>query len=125
MGGHADATILLVEDNDMVRSLTTKLLRSLEYTVVSADSPATALACLDRGVQPDLLLTDVVMPGMSGLELHEAVTRRIPGLKTIFISGYTGYHAVGEELADQGVRFVQKPFSKRDLDVAIRQLLHP
>jgi PAS domain S-box-containing protein len=116
-------TVLLVEDNDMVRRLTTKLLRALRYDVVVADSPSAALSRVDAGLRPHLLLTDVVMPEMSGVELHRLMVRRIPGVKTVFVSGHTGYHAVGEVLAEQDVVFVQKPFTKQDLDVAIQQLL--
>ena len=118
------ATILLVEDDEMVRNLTSSLLRSLGYTVLVSDSPAAAIARMaGDGVPPDLLLTDVVMPQMSGPELRERLTEQMPGLKTVLMSGYTSHSAIRQALADEDVRFVQKPFTKLELEQAIRELL--
>jgi len=118
------ATILLVEDDEMVRNLTSGLLGSLGYTVLASDSPVAAIARLGKeGVVPDLLLTDVVMPQMTGPELRERLTETMPGLKTILMSGYTSHSAVRQALADDDVRFVQKPFTKVELEQAIRELL--
>ena len=117
-------TILLVEDDEMVRNLTSVLLGSLGYTVLVSDSPAAAIACMaDGAVTPDLLLTDVVMPQMTGPELRERLTEQMPGLKTILMSGYTSHSAIRQALADDDVRFVQKPFTKLELEQAIRELL--
>jgi two-component system cell cycle sensor histidine kinase/response regulator CckA len=118
------AAILLVEDDDMVRQLTTKLLASLGYAVHPFESPSDALECIAAGrVVPDLLLTDVIMPGMSGLDLRLQLTQELPGLKTVFMSGHISHHAVGDVLTDRAVRFVQKPFSKQELDGALQDLL--
>ena len=118
------ATILLVEDDDMVRNLTSVLLGSLGYTVLASESPAAAIARLvDGDVVPDLLLTDVVMPQMTGPELRERLTLTMPGLKTILMSGYTTHSAIRQALADEDVRFIQKPFTKLELEQAIRELL--
>jgi PAS domain S-box-containing protein len=118
------ATILLVEDDEMVRNLTGALLRSMGYTVLVSDSPAAAIARIaDEGVVPDLLLTDVVMPQMTGPELRERLAETMPGLKTILMSGYTSHSAIRQALADDAVRFVQKPFTKVELEQAIRALL--
>jgi CheY-like chemotaxis protein len=70
-----------------------------------------------------LLLTDVVMPQMTGPELRERLTETMPGLKTILMSGYTSHSAVRQALADEHVRFIQKPFTKLELEQAIRELL--
>ena len=72
---------------------------------------------------PDLLLTDVVMPLMTGPELRERLTETMPGLKTILMSGYTSHSAIRQALADDDVRFIQKPFTKLELEQAIRELL--
>jgi two-component system, cell cycle sensor histidine kinase and response regulator CckA len=118
------ATILLVEDDEMVRNLTRSLLGSLGYTVLVSDSPAAAIARLKAdAVRPDLLLTDVVMPMMTGPELRERLTETFPGLKTILMSGYTSHSAIRQALADDDVRFIQKPFTKIELEQAIRELL--
>jgi len=118
------ATILLVEDDDMVRNLTSVLLGSLGYTVLASESPAAAIARLvDGDVVPDLLLTDVVMPQMTGPELRQRLTLTMPGLKTILMSGYTTHSAIRQALADEDVRFIQKPFTKLELEQAIRELL--
>ena len=118
------ATILLVEDDEMVRNLTTGLLSSLGYTVLVSESPTEAVTRVEDGsVRPDLLLSDVVMPSMSGPELRDRLTQTMPGLRTVLMSGYTSHTAVREALQDKAVRFVQKPFSKHELDEAIRDLL--
>jgi two-component system, cell cycle sensor histidine kinase and response regulator CckA len=118
------ATILLVEDDEMVRNLTSSLLGSLGYKVLVSDSPAAAIARLQAAdVAPDLLLTDVVMPMMTGPELRERLTEILPGLKTILMSGYTTHGAIRQALAHEDVRFIQKPFTKIELEHAIRELL--
>jgi PAS domain S-box-containing protein len=118
------ATILLVEDDEMVRNLTTGLLSSLGYTVLVSESPAEALTRVEDGsARPDLLLSDVVMPMMSGPELRERLAETMPGLRTVLMSGYTSHTAVRQALEDKAVRFIQKPFSKHELDAAIRDLL--
>jgi two-component system cell cycle sensor histidine kinase/response regulator CckA len=123
-GERRTATILLVEDDEMVRNLTSGLLRSLGYTVFVCDSPAAAIARLrDDPVVPDLLLTDVVMPSMTGPELRERLIETMPGLKTVLMSGYTSHSAIRQALADTAVRFIQKPFTKQELEQAIRELL--
>ncbi len=87
----------------MVRNLTSGLLGSLGYTVLVSESPAAAIARLaTSGVVPDLLLTDVVMPQMTGPELRERLTETMPGLKTILMSGYTSHSAIRQALADEG-----------------------
>jgi two-component system, cell cycle sensor histidine kinase and response regulator CckA len=123
-GERRTATILLVEDDEMVRNLTSGLLRSLGYAVSVCDSPAAAIARLkDDPRVPDLLLTDVVMPSMTGPELRERLIETMPELKTVLMSGYTSHSAIRQALADTAVRFIQKPFTKQELEQAIRELL--
>jgi two-component system cell cycle sensor histidine kinase/response regulator CckA len=123
-GEHRNAKILLVEDDEMVRNLTSGLLGSLGYTVFVCDSPATAITLLKtERLSPDLLLTDVVMPSMTGPELRDRLIETMPRLKTVLMSGYTSHSAIRRALADTAVRFIQKPFTKQELEQAIRELL--
>ena len=123
-GERRNAKILLVEDDEMVRNLTSGLLGSLGYTVFVCDSPATAITLLKtERLSPDLLLTDVVMPSMTGPELRDRLIETMPRLKTVLMSGYTSHSAIRRALADTAVRFIQKPFTKQELEQAIRELL--
>jgi len=123
-GERRTAKILLVEDDEMVRNLTSGLLGSLGYTVFVCDSPTAAIARMKTDpVVPDLLLTDVVMPSMTGPELRDRLIETMPALKTVLMSGYTSHSAIRQALADTAVRFIQKPFTKQELEQAIRELL--
>jgi len=123
-GERRSATILLVEDDEMVRNLTSSLLASLGYRVFVCDSPSAAIARLKtERLEPDLLLTDVVMPAMTGPELRDRLIETMPRLKTVLMSGYTSHSAIRRALADTAVRFIQKPFTKQELEQAIRELL--
>ena len=82
-------TVLLVEDEDRVRTFSAETLRDLGYVVVEAANGAEALSLIDRGTAIDLLFTDVIMPGMTGRELAERAATRISGLRVLYTSGYT------------------------------------
>ncbi len=120
MSQSVQANILLVDDDDAVREITAAILEDLGYAVrVAADGPA-ALDLLERCPRIDLLMVDVSMPGMSGLELARTVEQRRPGTPVLLVTGYadgevTG--AVGEE------RIVLKPFRNEDLARKIRTAL--
>jgi len=106
-------TILLVEDEDMLRGLIRELLEIKGYAVLEASQGVEALELLHaREGEVDLVLTDVVMPHMSGSELIERLRAERPGLKVIFMSGYTGANnaAIHKSLEMPGVAFLQKPF---------------
>jgi two-component system, cell cycle sensor histidine kinase and response regulator CckA len=106
-------TILLVEDEDMLRGLIRELLEIKGYQVLEASQGVEAIDVLKRNGEPvDLLLTDVVMPHMSGSELATELRRTLPELKVIFMSGYTGSNnaAIHKSLEMPGVAFLQKPF---------------
>jgi len=106
-----------VDDDEAVRKTTIDLLGGLGYTVLEAADGASALALLARGGMVDALLTDVVMPGMSGPELARRVRASWPNLPVIFISGYADPEGVaGEELG----RLVRKPFRAADLQRQIQ-----
>ncbi|QEM67541.1 response regulator [Geobacter sp. FeAm09] len=110
----AGSTILLVEDNDMVRNLVRDLLDSCNCRLIVAEGPLQALA-LSAGREVDLLLTDVVMPDMNGPELHDKLRSSHPGLKAIYMSGYTDNAFAAAGASDAGADFIQKPFTTREL----------
>lgn len=120
-------TILLVEDDEAVRSLTRRVLESFGYRVIQAESGSEALdLCGSRLEEIDLLLTDIIMPGgVSGRDLAEKLRTRRPGLKIVFMTGYDG-DAVGREThyiqRIQG-RLLHKPCSWRELLHTVRQVL--
>jgi CheY-like chemotaxis protein len=122
-------TILLVEDNDLVRAHTEAMLRGLGYTVLaSADGPA-ALELLRRRLAegappPDLLLTDVALTGgMSGRDLADAAARLLPSLRVLFTSGYPGDVLLENGRMAAGVELVGKPFRRADLAARVRAQL--
>nr|WP_319394409.1 ATP-binding protein [uncultured Desulfobacter sp.] len=117
-------TILLVEDEGMILNFCEKALKKLGYQVLKADSPPKALSIANRhGGKIDLLLTDVVMAKMSGKELADALQRDFPSLRIIYMSGYTANVITHRGILDEGVMFLQKPFSKEALAKKIRAVL--
>jgi two-component system, cell cycle sensor histidine kinase and response regulator CckA len=109
-------TILLVEDDAMVRELTMLLLKTLGYSVLAANSPAHALSlCEQKEIPIDLLMTDVVMPGMNGKELLRWANAIRPGIRVLFMSGYTADVIAHHGVLDEDIKFIQKPFSIDDL----------
>jgi signal transduction histidine kinase/ActR/RegA family two-component response regulator len=118
-------TILLVEDNELVRELAETIMERLGYTVLSAEDGAGALTVLATYAAPvHLLLTDVVMPGMNGWDLHARVAADHPGLKVLFMSGYADEVIADRGVLDAGMHFIQKPFSVSDLATKVREALH-
>ncbi len=117
-------TILLVEDDAGVRELLRQVLSTLGYTLVEAKNGQEALHLLAHYPDPiHLLLTDVVMPGISGKTLAEEASRTRPDLKTLFISGYTDEAIVQHGVSDAETAFLQKPFSLMALAAKIRSVL--
>ena len=119
-----EETILLVEDELVVRRLVAEILESNGYTVLQAGDGPSALELLRRHTGPlDLLVTDVVMPGMSGPDVAGAVAAMRPGTQVLYISGYTdssvGHHGVLEP----GIAFLQKPFDADALTRKVREVL--
>jgi two-component system cell cycle sensor histidine kinase/response regulator CckA len=109
-------TILLVEDDEIMRGLTRKLLEEHGYAVVEADDGKTALAAIESHPGPiDLLVTDVVMRHMSGPELAERLAASHPTLKVVYMSGYTGELMANREVLKPGVTLLEKPFSRTAL----------
>ena len=117
-------TILLVEDNEQVRHLTHAILTRKGYTVLMAGDGSEALTVLESFDGPvHLLLTDVVMPEMNGKELFIKASEKHPGLKVLYMSGYTDNVIAHRGILDEGMAFVQKPFTVRALSVEVRKVL--
>jgi PAS domain S-box-containing protein len=121
-GGHE--TILVVEDDALVRKYVMTQVRSLGYTTLEACNAAEALVVIDNTAAIDLLFTDVIMPGsMNGRQLAERALKRRPALKTLFTSGYTENAIVHHGRLDTGVLLLAKPYRKSDLARMIRLAL--
>jgi CheY-like chemotaxis protein len=118
-------TILLVEDETSVRELISQYLRDMGHTVVEASHGAEALEVARRYQGPlDMLVTDMVMPKMSGRELADRLLEEHPQLKILFISGYTSDTAARHGILEGEMAFLQKPFGLRDLARKIREVLN-
>ena len=115
--------ILMVDDNEMVRAVVSDLLGSHGYKILVADGPKQALR-MSGGEQIDLLLTDIVMPDMDGLELHRKLLETHEGMKVIFMSGYTDNVIADFAVHNEVVHFVQKPFSADGLINKIHAVLN-
>ena len=117
-------TILLVEDDDGVRGVAARILRNLGYTVVEAVDGETALDLLSRqGGGVRLMLTDVVLPGLSGRELAEQALKLWPHLRILFASGYTDDVILRHQLVARDVALLQKPFTSATLGRKVREVL--
>ena len=117
-------TILIVEDEATIRGNVRECLQQLGYQVVEAESGEAALqVCDDLRGKIDLVLTDLVMPGMGGYELAGELAQRHPAVGILFMSGYTEDSAARRDILLQGSAFLQKPFSVADLSNAVRQAL--
>lgn len=117
-------TILLVEDEDDVRTFTAQVLRELNYHVLEACDGETALQILEGEAAVDLLFTDVGLPGgMNGRQLAEEVCRRRPGVKVLYTTGYARNAIVHQGRLDAGVELLAKPFTQAELASKIRRVL--
>jgi CheY-like chemotaxis protein len=121
-GGHE--TILVVEDDRLVRGYVLAQLHSLGYATLEAANAAEALAIVDAGDAFDLLFTDIIMPGyMNGRQLACAVQRARPGTPVLFTSGYTENAIVHHGRLDSGILLLPKPYRKSELARMIRKAL--
>ncbi len=121
--GDGTETILLVEDEAQLRRLAERVLTRRGYRVRAAGSPQDALAILRLHGAIDLLLTDVILPGMNGKELALEVQRTQAGVKCLFMSGYTADAIVQWGVFEDGLCFLEKPFSPDKLAAAVREAL--
>jgi two-component system cell cycle sensor histidine kinase/response regulator CckA len=116
--------VLVVEDEAALRGLVVMMLEKLGYSVQEAASGPDALKLVDEGkLEPDLLLTDVVMPEMSGSDLVTRVRERMPHLKVIFMSGYADETILDHGVSDPDFQFLRKPFSMADLESHMTSVL--
>jgi CheY-like chemotaxis protein len=123
--GHGE-TLLVVEDNDSLLRLTVEALESLGYRVLAMGTPSEAIALAEAGLEGvSLLVTDVVMPEMNGLELADRLCQRRPGLKCLFVSGYSADIMASQGFLPEGLAFLQKPFSIGSLAIKVREILAP
>jgi PAS domain S-box-containing protein len=124
VAGGGSETILVVEDEPHVRALVAQILQVSGYTVLTAADPAAALALSDRHAGPiHLLLTDVVMPEMSGPELRQRLQSRRPRTRVLYMSGYTDEALGRHGVLDLGTFLLQKPFRSGDLVQKVREVL--
>jgi CheY-like chemotaxis protein len=118
------ATILLVEDDAAVRVMTSRILGSNGYQVIEAAGGVEALSILERlDAEPDLLLSDIVMPGMSGYELAERVAVLRPNLRLLFVSGYPGAATENPTPIQAHTPTLRKPFTSAALLAAVREVI--
>ena len=117
-------TILVVEDNDLVRDMTSEALRQYGYTVIEAPGGEKALSIIREYPEKiDLLLTDVVMPGLNGRELADQILALKPGIRVLFMSGYADNAIVQYGVLNPGFDFIEKPFSPELLADKLRRVL--
>ena len=117
-------TVLLVEDEAMILQVSRAMLEELGYTVLIASTPSEALSQVKtHRSEIQLVITDVVMPEMNGRELVKIISEINPGLKYLFTSGYTANVIAHHGVLDEGVYFLQKPFSMKDLSYKVREAL--
>ena len=115
---------MVVEDDLPVLKLTRQILEGLNYTVLTAGTPKAGINLAEEHAEDiDLLITDVIMPGMNGRDLANQLQSLFPGLKRIFMSGYTADIIATRGVIDKGERFIQKPFTKREMATIVRKAL--
>jgi two-component system cell cycle sensor histidine kinase/response regulator CckA len=116
-------TVLLVEDEDAVRAVARHVLERHGYAVIEAARPEDALALTEGTQAVDLLLTDIVMPGLGGRALAAQFTARRPGTRVLFMSGYPAAAIGRHQMLERGLAFLQKPFSAVALAQKVREVL--
>jgi CheY-like chemotaxis protein len=122
--GGGSETILIAEDEPDLRELTRIFLEGYGYTVLEAASAEQAIETAERFGEPiGLLLTDVIMPGMSGRQLAEKILSKRPQTKIVYMTGYTDDMVVQHKVLEPGVKLLQKPFTKIDLALKVRSTL--
>jgi CheY-like chemotaxis protein len=122
--GGGQETVLVAEDEPAVRAIIARALREYGYRVVEARDGVHALELAQSGpAPPDLVIADVVMPGMGGRQLAAALAQRWSGIPVLFTSGYTGLDAVRRGMMQEGDEFIQKPLEPEVIARKVRQIL--
>jgi CheY-like chemotaxis protein len=117
-------TILLVEDEKSMLDLGKRILERCGYKVLAAGDPEEALRVVKNHSGPiDLLITDIIMPTMNGKDLAERLSEFVPASRNLFMSGYTGEAIAESGIVDEGMNFLQKPFSLKTLTEKVREIL--
>jgi CheY-like chemotaxis protein len=117
-------TILIVEDEVALLGVTQRCLEAVGYTTLCAQTPAEAIRICENHLGPiHLMLTDVVMPGMSGSQLASHLSAKRPEMKVLYVSGYTDDAIVRHGVLEPGLAFLQKPFSPKTLASKVGELL--
>jgi len=120
----SDKRVLVVDDDDHVREHVSELLKSMGYEIQTASSAAAALDLMEQTRQPDLLLTDIMMPGgMNGRKLADEARSRYPNLPVIFMSGYADSSLLSDGMIRQNENFLAKPFRRRQLSDLVEHAL--
>jgi CheY-like chemotaxis protein len=120
----APKNVLVVDDEPEIRKLVGAMVTQFGYTVLTADSGEHALTLYKNHAPLELLITDVVAPGMSGPMLAEKLTALQPDLKVLYISGYDNTKLVQKYVIEKGHALLAKPFTVKDLRIKIGELLH-
>ncbi|MBN2163891.1 MAG: PAS domain S-box protein [Pontiellaceae bacterium] len=119
-------TIMLVEDEPAILRMTNRMLTSVGYEVIATSSPKEAIELAETYCEKiDMLMTDVVMPEMNGRDLARAVLSLKPDLKVLYMSGYTANVIAHHGVLDEGINFIQKPFSRTDLSEKVTSVMNP
>jgi len=122
--GGGSETILVVEDDENVRSVVTEMLSEMGYRLLEASDAKAALDLIEAGARPDLLFTDVVMPGpLRAPELVRRAREIMPGLPVVYASGYSAEQIVDDDRLDEGIELLGKPFGRGELASKLRQIL--
>jgi DNA-binding response OmpR family regulator len=117
--------ILLVEDEPAILKMTARILQSLGYDVITASNPGEAVRLVKEfKAEIHLLMTDVIMPGMNGRDLADRLMTLKKGMRCLFMSGYTSDIVANQGVLSEGVSFIQKPFSQKELAAKIRDVFN-
>jgi CheY-like chemotaxis protein len=123
MASEHGKTILVVDDEPEIRKLVGAMVGQLGYNVLTADSGEHALTLYRHHGPLELLITDVVAPGMSGPMLADKLSAQQPGLRVLFISGYDNTHVVQKYVVEKGHALLAKPFTVAELKAKVKELL--
>ena len=123
MSDEQSPKVLVVDDEPEIRKLVTAMLARNGYRVLSADSGENALRLFKSNPDTDLLLTDVVSPGMSGPMIADQISALKPDIKVLFMSGYDGTQVVQRYVIEKGYSLLTKPFSMEQLESKVRAVL--